>query len=86
MNKSNNSGFEERTRELIARFKVDSDYDMGDDSMIAATTMETLLEQRSALLSAARKALTEMCNTISPRDGFTEAVDELDAAITRANC
>jgi len=36
------------------------------------------------LLEAAIKALDEMCRTNSPRNSFTDAVDLLDAAITKA--
>lgn len=36
------------------------------------------------LLAAAKKALDEMCRTIAPRNSFTDAVDLLDAAITKA--
>jgi hypothetical protein len=38
----------------------------------------------SNLLAAARLALNEMCNTVAPRNSFTDAVDALDAAITGA--
>ena len=37
---------------------------------------------RANLLKAAKHALEEMCQTVAPRDSFTDAVDELDAAIT----
>jgi len=36
------------------------------------------------LLGAAKLALHEMCNTVAPRNSFTDAVDALDAAITKA--
>ncbi len=37
--------------------------------------------QPPTLLAAAQLALKEMCDTIAPRDSFTDAVDALDAAI-----
>jgi len=37
------------------------------------------------LLAAARVALKEMCQTVAPRQSFTEAVDTLDAAIMEAD-
>jgi hypothetical protein len=37
-----------------------------------------------ALLEAARAALHEMRHTVAPRDEFTDAVDLLDAAISKA--
>lgn len=33
------------------------------------------------LRTAARLALEEMCNTVAPRDSFTDAVDALDEAL-----
>lgn len=36
------------------------------------------------VLEAARQALTEMCYVASPRHSFTDAVDALDAAISKA--
>lgn len=42
-----------------------------------------LLTERETpqLRAAARRALEEMCNTVAPRDSFTDAVDALDAAL-----
>ena len=34
-----------------------------------------------ALVAAATLALHEMCNTVAPRNSFTDAVDALDAAL-----
>ena len=36
------------------------------------------------LLRAAKRALDEMCKTTAPRNSFTDAVDALDAAISKA--
>jgi hypothetical protein len=42
----------------------------------------TALEaQNRALREAGSRALTEMCNTVAPRQSFTDAVDALDAAL-----
>jgi len=43
-----------------------------------------LRKQRDELLAAARLALAEMVTTVAPRNSFTDAVDALDAAITKA--
>ncbi len=37
------------------------------------------------LRQAARTALKEMCNTVAPRDSYTNAVDDLDAALTESD-
>jgi len=37
------------------------------------------------LRAAAELALKEMCNTVAPRDSFTDAVDALDAALHPQN-
>jgi len=39
---------------------------------------------QQALRAAAKTALTEMCNTVAPRNSFTDAVDALSAALTEA--
>lgn len=41
-------------------------------------------QQRDELLAAAKRALAEMCNTVAPRNTFTDSADALDAAITKA--
>lgn len=46
------------------------------DAMLRAAAPE--------LLEAARLAWQEMCHTTSPRNSFTDALDALDAAITKA--
>lgn len=40
-------------------------------------------EEARPIFDAAKTALGEMCNTDAPRNSFTDAVDALDAAITR---
>lgn len=46
-----------------------------------ATKRESVAPQYKDLLTAATLALDEMCNTVSPRNSFTDAVDKLDAAV-----
>lgn len=41
-------------------------------------------DKLAQLLAAAKTALQEMCNTVAPRNSFTDAVDALDAAISKA--
>lgn len=36
------------------------------------------------LLTACKSALVEMCNTVAPRNSFTDAADLLDAVVSRA--
>ncbi len=43
-----------------------------------------LISAAPDLLAAAKAALREMRNTVAPRASFTEAVDALDAAISKA--
>lgn len=43
-----------------------------------------LLATAPDLLAAAAVALSEMCRTVAPSNSFTDAVDALDAAITKA--
>lgn len=47
----------------------------------AEAALASMTAERDALAEAARKALREMCNTIAPRNSFTDAVDALDAAL-----
>src|SRR5882757_6291691 len=44
-----------------------------------------LQKDNISLRAAAKLALHEMCNTIAPRDSFTDAADALDAAIVKTN-
>lgn len=48
---------------------------------VTAKLMEAERAQQ-ALRAAAETALTEMCNTVAPRNSFTDAVDALSAALT----
>ncbi|HXI47170.1 MAG TPA: hypothetical protein VNH39_01185 [Steroidobacteraceae bacterium] len=43
-----------------------------------------LIAAAPELYEAAVRALEEMCHTTAPRSSFTDAVDTLDAAITKA--
>lgn len=65
---------------------------IGDDRRIAvvlgtddeAKANASLYASAPELLSAAKLALDEMCRTAGPRNSFTDAVDLLDAAISKA--
>ena len=45
------------------------------------TALTEAQQQRDTLREAAAAALREMCNTVAPRNSFTDAVDALDAAL-----
>lgn len=51
----------------------------------ACSELMRLRAANASLLSASKKALSEMCRTTAPSDSFTEAVDALDSAITSAS-
>ena len=50
----------------------------------AAIAIASYAPDYYGLLHAAKHALEEMRHTVAPRNSFTDAVDELDAAITKA--
>lgn len=54
------------------------------DIDVSAADMK-LIAASPDLLAAARAALNEMVNTVAQRNSFTDAVDLLDAAITKAS-
>ncbi len=55
---------------------------------LSLPTLRALARKQQAdiemLRHAAKIALDEMCKTIAPRNSFTDAVDLLDAAISRS--
>jgi len=55
-----------------------------DSERAEAEANARLIAAAPELYEAAVRALEEMCHTTAPRSSFTDAVDTLDAAITKA--
>jgi hypothetical protein len=71
----------------IAQINARGDCDKGIPSKLDRANAEFIVRACNShddLLEACKTALHEMRNTVAPRDSFTDAVDQLDAAITKA--
>jgi len=55
------------------------------DPMSNVQQSVVISDETVKLRAAAELALKEMCNTVAPRDSFTDAVDALDAALHPQN-
>jgi len=55
-----------------------------DELEVEAKANARLIAAAPDLLAACRAALSQMCNTVAPSTSFTDVVDMLDAAISKA--